>query len=363
MAWRYPVSAAGLVSAEPLRGCPAVDSQGRVFVAVRNCLLMFPPGARSPQWEYSTGGLIPCSPAIGPDGNVRIHSCDGYLHVVDSEGRKAFDPVAVGEPLGWACPLVDRRNNTLVCRSEGGLARVDGRGATTPQPFLRTRRRFDCTGLIVDDILYLGGEDHYVRAVPLDAERGENAWAGSPERGRTGRAINAPLALTKDSLLLVASQDDHLHAFGLDGQQRWATALPGQVLGSPVVDAQGTIYVGIRQNQRDQAACGMLWAIDGATRKPKWSYATAAPIESSPVIGDDGILYFGDNAGLVHAVALGGKLVWKAELEAPVRSAGTIIAAGLVAFGLDNGSLAVLKCSSQGVCAQGWPKWSGPGIQ
>ena len=46
-------------------------------------------------------------------------------------------------------------------------------------------------------------------------------------------------------------------------------------------------------------------------------------------------------------------------VSASVRSAGTIIGPGRVAFGLDDGSWAVLRCSSQQLGARGWPKLQG----
>jgi len=359
LAWRFSLSGHGADTRRPLRGCPALDSQGRCFVAIDNQLLMFPTGESSPQWNYSTGGPIPASPAVGPDGNLRVHSCDGYLHVIDPQGQRVFEPVAVGEPLGWATPLVDAHGNTWICRREGGLVKVDASGQTASRPFFRTRRRFDCSGLIHDEILYLGCEDHYLYAIPLSGERGENAWGGSVDRGRTAGAIHCPVVLADGPVLIAASQDDHLYCFTLDGKNRWTVRLPGQVLGSPVIDGNGTVYVGIIQNPRSQNARGMVIAVDGVTRKTRWQYATDAPVEGTPVIGDDGTMYFGDNSGTIHAVDTNGDRIWTAELEAPVRSAGTFLGDRLVAFGLDSGSLVVLECSSQHLTAAGWPKFRG----
>lgn len=356
VAWRYPADSA--FHGQPLRACPAVDADGRAYVAMGDKLLMFPAGASAPQWEYATGRPIFRSPAIGPDGNVRIHGCDGLLHLIDPCGKRVHDPVAVGEPLGWASPLVDQQNNTWICGSEGGLIKVDSRGKTSARPFLRTRRRFDSTGVIRGDILYVGCEDHFVNAISLGGGRGTNLWANSPNAGRTGCAINAPLALADGPELLVVSQDDHLHAFNLDGEERWNAALPGKVLGSPVV-RENTAYVGVSLNPRNQPGRGMLVAVDRTTQRIRWQYEAAGPIESSPVIGDDGVVYFGDNAGVAHAVDPCGTCVWKVELGSAVRSAGTLLRAGLVAFGVDAGSVVALNCSSQDLCSEGWPKHLG----
>jgi len=77
------------------------------------------------------------------------------------------------------------------------------------------------------------------------------------------------------------------------------------------------------------------------------------------VIGDDGLVYFGDNAGVVHAVDAEGKAQWTDEVGSPVRSAGNLVAPGQLTFGLDNDLLVVLKCSSQAVAEGGWPRLLG----
>jgi outer membrane protein assembly factor BamB len=132
--------------------------------------------------------------------------------------------------------------------------------------------------------------------------------------------------------------------------------MPGQVLGSPVIDDEGRIYVGAGQIQRGQTPRGMLVCIDGNSHNIRWQCPAAGPVESTPVLGNDHLLYFGDNTGLVHAVDFTGKVAWTAQLNAPVRSAGTLLAPGRLAFGLDNDTLLVLRCSSSELAHAGWPK-------
>lgn len=324
---------------------------------------MFPPGGSSPQWRYATAGAIPRSPALGSDGNIRVHSSDGFLHVVDDRGQPAFPPVPVGLPLGWASPLVDGWNNTWICRPDGGLLRVAAAGQADPRPFFRTRYRFDCSGVILGETLYIGCENHYVYAIPLTGSDGLNAWESSSALGRTGCPIHCPLAVTGGPELVVGSQDDHLYGFGLDGQKRWSVPLPGKLLSSPVVDGQGTIYAAVSQTPLNREPRGVLVAIHGVTHQFKWQYTAEAPIECSPVLGDDDVVYFGDNAGVVHAVDQRGLRVWTAQFDSPIRSAGAIIAPNRVAFGTDDGSLVVLECSSSQLAPRGWPKLLGTAAQ
>ncbi len=132
--------------------------------------------------------------------------------------------------------------------------------------------------------------------------------------------------------------------------------MPGQMLGSPVFDRFGHIYVGISQSPRGMEPRGLLVCVDGNSHKVRWEYRAAGPVESTPVIGDDDVIYFGDNAGVIHAVNFLGRVQWTAQVGSPVRSAGTILAPHRLAFGLDNETLLVLECSSAGLAPEGWPK-------
>ena len=180
-----------------------------------------------------------------------------------------------------------------------------------------------------------------------------------PSAGLTGWYIHCWPAVSEAGVLVVAGRDENLYGFADDGRQLWRTTVPGQLLGSPVIDPRGQIYVGVSQSKRNQKPRGVLLCMDGNSHKVRWEYEAAGPIESTPVIGDDEMIYFGDNTGVIHAVDLQGKPQWTAQVEAAVRSAGTIPAPGRVAFGLDNETLVVLKCSSQALAAKGWPKIGG----
>ena len=345
----------------PQRNCPAVDGQGHVFACVKNTLvsLSLQEGGYEVLWEYDSGGHIPGSPSLGSDGHVRVHSGDGYLHVVRASGKRFCDPVKVGEPLGWATPLVDQHNVTWICSQQGGLYRVDADGKKVNRPYLRSREKFDSTGLIHNDVLYVGGNNACVYAIPLNESRGRNRWNPLEGQGKTGWYINAALALAKGPALIVASRDDQLYAFGLNGETIWNEPMPGQMLGSPVVDAGNGVYVGLAMTRRGEDGGGMLIRIDLTTHKILWRFETDAPVESTPVIGEDGVIYFGDNDGVIHAVDQDGRPQWSERLAAPVRSAGTIVSPKRLAFGMDNGQLAILNCDSERIMPGGWPKYMG----
>ena len=339
-----------------MTNAPAVDSTGRIYVHVQGRLLALQTQEDRPAicWEYVTSSHAPGPIAVAPDGTLRLHCSDGLLHCLDFDGKQVYPPANVGQPLGYAAAMADSEANTWLSAFDGGLIKVDAEGRTTR--YFRSRQKFDAPGVIHDGVLYIGSEEGYVFAIGLGDRKGENLWDHAAGRGSTGWYIHSSPAVTAGGSIVIAGRDEYLYGFGADGRCAWKTAMPGQTLASPVIDRHGHIYIGTSQSQRGQQPQGVLVCLDGNSHKIRWQYKAAGPIESTPVSGDDDVLYFGDNAGVIHAVDFRGAAAWKAEVQSAVRSAGTIIGPNRVAFGLDDGSLIVLKCSSKNLAESGWPK-------
>lgn len=326
---------------------------------VRGRLLAIEERENRPQivWEYSTGSRAPGPVVLAPDDSIRLHCSDGCLHGVSAAGKQLWPPASVGQPLGYAAPMVDHEGNTWISAFDGGLIHVDSNGRVQkPGRYFRSRQKFNSAGIIHAGVLYVGSEDGYVFAIRLEPDRGVSLWNHAGDQGCTGWYIHSAPAIAEDDVVVVAGCDEQLYGFAPDGRRLWKTPLPGQLLGSPVIDREGHIYIGVSQLQRGQEARGMLVCIDGNSHKTRWECPAAGPVESTPVVGDDDLIYFGDNAGAIHAVDVRGAIQWTAQVESPVRSAGTLFAPGRLAFGLDNETLVVLKCSSAGVATAGWPK-------
>ena len=308
-------------------------------------------------WEYVTDAHAPGPPVLAPDGSLRLHCGDGFLHFISPQGKQTCSPVQVGEPLGYASPVVGPDGSTYVSNFDGGLLKVDPDGRKQqPGLYFRTRQKLDAAGIVHQGVLYIGSEGGYMFAIELKENRGANLFNHAAEQGYTGWYIHCRPALTEDGILVVAGRDEHLYGFKLAGKLAWQTKMPGQMLGSPVLDRFGHVYVGVSQSRRGQEPRGLLACIDGNSHKIRWEYKAAGPVESTPVIGEDDMIYFGDNGGVIHAVNFRGKREWTAQVEDAVRSAGTILAPGRLAFGLDNETLVVLECSSNGLAEGGWPK-------
>ncbi len=357
--WAWPPEPPFEDDARAMRNAPAVDPQGRVVLCCQGRLvaLVEDEGKAKVVWEYVIGSPVPGPISVAADGTIRAHCADGYLHCLNAAGRQEWSPVRVGEPLGFAAPVVDEQGNTYVSAFRGGLLRVDAEGRLQPRAYFRSRRKLDSAGTIHEGVLYIGSDDGYVFAVRLGEGRGECLWDHAAEQGRTGWYVNCSPAIAADGTVVVAARDEHLYGFHPDGRTAWATRMPGQMLGSPVIDRHGHLYVGVFQTFRGQGGKGFLVSLDGNSHKIRWRYDAAGEVESTPVIGDDDLVYVGDDSGTLHAVDFDGHARWTAKVEAAVRSAGTIIAPQRLAFGLDDDTLVVLRCTAQGLAREGWPKF------
>jgi outer membrane protein assembly factor BamB len=358
--WAFPDVPPADGNATPLRNAPAVDNEGRIFIHMNQRLFGMVEDNGQPKilWEYVTGSRAPGNVVLGPDDTLRVHCCDGYLHcVATASGKQTWAPASVGEPLGYAVPVVDAQGNTWTSAPGGGLVMVDSHGRVQkPGPYFRSRQKFDSPGIISRGVLYIGSEHAYVFAIELGPDRGTNLWNHAVEQGYTGGYVRSAPVMSEDGILVVAATDENLYGFGPGGGLAWKTQAPGQMLGSLVADRAGHLYVGISQSPRGSQPRGSLICLDGNSHKIRWEYRAAGPVESTPVIGNDDVIYFGDNAGVIHAIDFHGKALWKAEIGSPIRSAGTIFAPERLAFGTDSEMLVILRCSSQGLAEGGWPK-------
>jgi outer membrane protein assembly factor BamB len=99
----------------------------------------------------------------------------------------------------------------------------------------------------------------------------------------------------------------------------------GEAIESSAAIADGAVFVGTQK--------GELLALDLATGKLRWRYATREPIgESSPAVAG-GIVYVGDLGGTLHAVdAREGKAVWTVRTGSEIKSS-PVVVEGRTIFG------------------------------
>ena len=149
-----------------------------------------------------------------------------------------------------------------------------------------------------------------------------------------GNVLSSP-AIGTDGTVFVGSSDKKLYALNPDGSLKWSYTTGGGVYSSsPDIGADGTVFVGSDNDK--------LYALnpDGSL---KWSYTTGSDVSSSPAIGADGTVFVGSCDKKLYALNLDGSLKWSYTTGGSVVSSPAIGADGTVFVGSFDGKLYALN--------------------
>ena len=267
-------------------------------------------GPQSPKldWAFRTGDEIQNQAAIGPDGTIYFGSMDNNLYALNPDGS-----------LKWSFPTDDNVNCTPAIASDGTIYWGNWEKyfyATNPDGSLKWKLdvggptgpsspAIGQDGTIYIGVSYVGTyNDGYLYAINPD---GSIKW--TLKLGSADCAFSSP-AIGPDGTIYIVSidiiylwfspenMDYYLHAVDSNGHQKWEYYLGrGDVEWdappSPVVGADGSIYVGSR--------VGWLYALtpEGSL---KWKFSVGDDYISSPLIGSDGTLYVGTSNNTIYAL-------------------------------------------------------------
>jgi outer membrane protein assembly factor BamB len=117
---------------------------------------------------------------------------------------------------------------------------------------------------------------------------------------------------------------------------KWRLDLSGEVISSPVVGPEGTIYLGsvIRDTRHPEH---FITAVN-PSGTVKWRFATGwrdTQTQSSPAVGADGRIYVGAQDGYFYALNPDGTLAWRFAASSPVQQHPVVGTDGVVYVGLD----------------------------
>ncbi|MFT5141400.1 MAG: outer membrane protein assembly factor BamB [Rhodothermales bacterium] len=153
---------------------------------------------------------------------------------------------------------------------------------------------------------------------PVDSEGpGALAFRGT---GLAGEVKGSAAVGFNDDIYL-GSSNGTLYAFDNEGMLRWERDTKGPIRSTPVVGNNEDVFV--------TSEDGRLWGFT-ADGRDLWAvpYNSAAPLRSAPAMGVDGVLYFGDTFGNLHAVnSFNGLSAWSSPIKV---SNGSIVQAPVI---------------------------------
>jgi outer membrane protein assembly factor BamB len=235
-------------------------------------------------------------PALAPDGTLTLHTSGGLVYSLTPDGGLRWVRRLSGSPFPYVPPTAGPDGAVYL----GSISSVF---ALSPAGELRWE--FDDPGAPAVQVAPAIGPDgrlygayEVTGAFALDPSNGERAWSnpGVPPMYDYGTAMTAEIAFSSsaaggpnDQLYVHMDGPELLYAFGLDGEQRFATGVAGFISRQPVVGSDGTIYL-----PTFGAAAGWgVVAIDPYGGAELWIYDPAnGNAISELAIGPDDTLYF-----------------------------------------------------------------------
>ncbi|MFO7991502.1 MAG: PQQ-binding-like beta-propeller repeat protein [Thermoplasmata archaeon] len=134
----------------------------------------------------------------------------------------------------------------------------------------------------------------------------------------------------EDGTIYIGSWDYNLYAINPDGTEKWNFYTGDAVRPSAAIGNDGTIYMGSYSKK--------MYALnpDGTE---KWNYSVNNSLNSSPAIGGDGTIYFGCNDDKLHAIYPNGTKKWSFKTGDIVASSPAIDDNGTIYVGSKDSNL------------------------
>lgn len=284
---------------------PALAKDGTIYVGsdADRLVALFPTG--SLRWLFSTAQEaaldnrekaarwdVDTSPAVLADGTI-VFGAYTHLIALRPSGTPRWNFVAGAEKAKvFSSPAVGR-DGTIFFGTQGSYFFALNESAKVLW-YVKTDGDNDSTPVVGDDgTVYFASDDGFVRAV---SPGGNIKWTFE-----VGHPIRAPLALGHDGTIYAstfAEQPFLIALDGVSGEEKWRFLTePGEgaffgIQSGALVDAESYVYFGARDHS--------VYCLDPDGKKV-WSYRTGDQVDSSPVLGADGVLYIGSDDGRLYA--------------------------------------------------------------
>jgi outer membrane protein assembly factor BamB len=379
-------------AAEVYYGSPALSAdESTVYLGTSSGGLQPLPGGQALQavatasgalrWSFPLGtSEVRSTPAVAADGSITFVASrrvvpgldpgSDVVHRLTSDGALLWSypigPAAGGLGVGLSPPALAPDGSTYVAS--------DGLFALRPDGTLRWRVASPWgedlrTGAVLgaDGTVYFA--THNMPLTAYHPDDGRVLW--SLPLGLDDHALATP-ALGADGTIYVPTEPGILYAVSPTGALRWtfgagSAGYQGAMRSSPAVAADGTIYLGISQGSPTPALFAvngdgtLRWVFEPGDLPPDLP-ATHFDIYSSPAIGADGTVYFGQEFGRVYALdGATGAVDWLVETASGITWSSPALAADGTLFICDLTSrLYAIRTASLGLQAGApWPRYRG----
>ena len=228
-----------------------------IILILSLCVILSAQTAGTKKWTFDIGDDVTSLPAIGIDGTIYIGSWNNNLYAINPDST-----------LKWTFT-------------------TEGKISSSPI-------------IGIDSTIYVGSRDKKLYAINPDGTQ-KWVWDSQDILG-----IEDTPAIGFDGTIYVTTNANKMYAINPDGTKKWERDHYNTSGTSPVIAADGTIYI-------TNGYVGKLFAIN-PDNTIKWSYNVGNLIDSScPAIANDGTIYLGSSTGFL-AINPNGTKKWELEI-------------------------------------------------
>ncbi len=315
---------------------PAIGTNGTIYQATFDGKLLAVTREGEIQWTFKMGHEIKSSPAIADDGTIYFGARDRKLYAVTPEGK-----------LKWTFPTGAWIDASPAIAADGTIyfGSWDKKFyALKPDGSLKwvlamSNIVVSSPSIGTEGTIYFGSHDKKLYALNPD---GTVRWTFLT----SGQITSSP-AIAADGTIYFTSTDGNLYALKPDGTERWRLRTGGFTESSPVLNALGDVYLGVNNYK---------YGVDPDGKKIL-EYGSPNLINISPVAARNGLVYFPASWGQLSAFDRQGQLVWWAFIGTGVipDSSPVIDEGGVIYFGDGRSLYAVTATNSSPLAKSSWP--------
>jgi outer membrane protein assembly factor BamB len=277
-----------------IKSSPAIADDGTIYFGARDRKFYAVTPRGKLKWIFPTGAWVDASPAIGAEGTIYFGSWDNNFYALEPDGSKKW---------------VFATSNIVVS-----------------SPAIGT-----------DGTIYFGSHDKKFYALKPD---GKLSWAFLT----AGQIISSP-AIAADGTVYFTSTDGNLYALRPDGSERWRFRVGSARESSPVLDESGNLYLSGR------SSCLSV----GSDGKIRWEKYPQIPLDTTPAVAADGLIYFSVPGQILAAIKPDGTEQWRVTLLAPLAGSPVIGNDGTI-YGCDGSRLYAIN-STNGLAPPAKSSW------
>jgi eukaryotic-like serine/threonine-protein kinase len=247
------------------------------------------------------------------------------VYALDTAGEEQwrFPAEANARATYYAAPVIAGDGSILVGGYDNILYKVDEDNGIGEPLFSDAGNRYIASPLVADERIYATNANHELYALSLS---GEESW-----EFETDQSIWAS-PVVDGSTIYVATLAGNLYALDKSNHtENWDQPVNfgGAIVNAPVIDADGTLYVG---------SFGNTVSAVSPAGNVRWQFPTEAWVWATPLLVD-GTLYVGDQSGMMYAIDTAtGSEVWSADLKSTILSTPVLFEDALY-IGTENGEV------------------------